>query len=90
MYYHNSPTLKAIKQVKASRAADMADATAGMKQISASYKTILKELEELRQKELQADQLLSRFPDKADHISKKMQHNYTIMRNKLDKFLSDE
>jgi hypothetical protein len=89
MYYHNSPTVKTIKKLKASRAADMADATASMKQISKNYQIILKELESLRQKELTADQVLARFPEKSDLISKKMQHNYKLMQNKLEKFLSD-
>ena len=89
MYYHNSPTVKTIKQLKQSRAADMLNATNSMKLISDSYKTILLELENLRHKELEADQLLMRFPDKTNDINKKMDHNYTIMQNKLEKFLSD-
>jgi hypothetical protein len=90
MYYHNSPTLKNIKLLKTSRAADMNDAIAGMKAISASYRNILKDLHKLREKELVADQLVARFPEKKDAIAKQMTHNYKIMENKLAKFLGDE
>lgn len=89
MYYHNSPTVQKIKQLKASRAADMADATAGMKQISASYKKILTSLEILREKEIKADDLIRLYPDKAGEVRKKMRHYYKLIDNKLEKFLSD-
>lgn len=68
----------------------MATAVAGMKQISASYRGILKDLQTLRSKELVADQLLAKWPEKSDEIAKQMAHNYKLMDNKLAKFLGDE
>lgn len=90
MYYHNSPTTKNIKMLKALRAGDMAQATDAMKRITKHYSKILSDLDVLRQKELQADQLLRRYPEKAREIEKKMQHNYKLMDNKINKFLSVE
>jgi len=90
MYYHNSPTTKNIKMIKKLRAGDMAEAVSNMKAISASYKDILLVLDDLRAKELQADQLIAQFPEKTDEIHKKMGHYYKLMENKLDNFLSVE
>lgn len=90
MYYHNSPTIKNIKMIKQLRAGDMADAVSNMKAISASYKDILLALNDLREKELQADQLIARFPEKTNDINKKMSHYYTLMDKKLANFLSVE
>lgn len=90
MYYHNSPTVKQIKEIKASRAADMANATASMKAISNEYKQILKDLDELRKKELTADQILARYPEKTDEINKIMAHKYKIMAHRIERFLSVE
>lgn len=88
MYYHNSPTTKNIKMIKSLRAGDMADAINAMKQITNSYAPIMKALMELRLKELQADRLTARYPEKKAEIDKKMAHNYKLMENKLNKFLS--
>ena len=89
MYYHNSPTVKNIKLLKESRAQDMACAVNGMKQVSASYAVILKELDKLRAKELQADQIITAYPEQAGAVSKKMQHKYIVMKNKIDRFLTE-
>lgn len=88
MYYHQSPTVQNIKTLKASRATAMRIHLDAMKQTSKDYKNILLDLDELRDKELQADNLLARFPDKAGEIEKKMKRNYKLMQNKVDKFLS--
>lgn len=89
MYYHNSPAVKNIKQLKAIKTTETAKAIKMIRQqTTAKYKDILSELEELREKEQAADQLLARFPDKAEEVENKMQHNYKIVNNKLDKFLN--
>ena len=76
--------------LKASRAADMAEATASMRLISKSYQRILKDLDALRQKELIADQIIARYPEKTEEVTKKMDHAYILMDNKLAKFLASE
>ena len=89
MYYHNSPTVRNIKLIKESRAQDMACAVNGMKQVSADYAVILKELDTLRSKELQADSIIAAYPEQAGAVSKKMKHKYTIMKNKIERFLTE-
>ena len=52
MYYHNSPTTKQVKLLKASRAEEMKHHLEAMKQVSAKYDPTILKLETLRKQEL--------------------------------------
>lgn len=52
MYYHNSPTVKQLKQLKAQRATEMKQLLATMKSVTSKYDTTITKLEKLRKQEL--------------------------------------
>ena len=52
-FYHNSPTTKQIKQLKAQRANDMRIHINAMKQVTTKYATALAKLDKLRLMEIE-------------------------------------
>lgn len=89
MYYHNSKTVKQLKSVKQAKATEMKSVITQMKAITFKYQKLIKLLEDMRQKEILADDILSRWPEKQAEVRKQMDHNYLILDNKLKKTIDN-
>lgn len=90
MYYHNSPTTQKIKQLKAQRAAIMKKHIDAMAATSKLYEPLIKQLNDLRAKELQIDSILSRnslSDDQLQAINGKLEKLRHDIYSKIDKLL---
>ena len=64
MYYHNSPTTRQLKTIKAAKAAEMRAQLAIMRGITAKYERAIGQLEKLREYERTIDAIADRLtPD---------------------------